>query len=112
MAITIKVSERTMRRVQITMAAMQGVEQTAQATAQAAQNMVAQARKSLDEALGTICDAHDEVLPSEYRLSVNLAESTLTIAEMLVATPDAPADVRNGTGHTSAPAEASEGIQA
>lgn len=76
---TVKVSERSMRRVQVTMAAVQAAEQTAQASAQAANSMVAQARKSLDEALGAICDAHDEQLPEEYSVSLRTREAEITI---------------------------------
>lgn len=102
--ITIKVSERSMRRVQIIMAAYQACQQTAAAVNQSAAGMVEQARKSVDEALGAICDAHDESLPEEYNVSLNLKDSTVTISETPVATPGQPDDsvvASNGAGHPS-----------
>jgi len=115
---TMHVSERTMRRVQIAMTAMQATEQTAKAAADAAQSMTDQARRSLDEALGAVCDAHDEQLPTEYTLSVRPKDGTITISDnnqqgMPVSFPTAPdlAVVANGQDHASALVEASEGVQ-
>lgn len=78
-AYTLTVSERSLRRVQITVAALQAADQTAKAAAEAAQGMVAQARKSLDEALGAISDANDKTLPKEYTVKIDVNERTLTI---------------------------------
>jgi hypothetical protein len=79
---TVHVSDRSIRRVQIAMAAVQASEQTAQAAASAAQNMLDQARKSLDEALGAICDAHNEMLPEQYTLTIRPNDGTLTITDV------------------------------
>jgi hypothetical protein len=77
---TMQVSDRSLRRVQISMAAVQAADQTAQAALQALQNMVGQARKGLDDALGAICDANDQTLPADYTLTVNQAAGSITIS--------------------------------
>lgn len=101
---TVKVSDRSMRRVQIVMAAVQASEQTAQAAAEAAQSMVAQARKSLDEALGSICDAHDEVLPDEYSVTLKTKENEITVTPRQDPPTGTllfpPTDAQNGTGQS------------
>jgi len=79
--------------------------------------MADQARRSLDEALGSVCDAHDEQLPTEYTLSVRPKDGTITISDNNyrgpVSMPTVPdlAVVANGQDHASALVEASEGIQ-
>jgi hypothetical protein len=78
---TVNVSERSIRRVQVAMTAVQTCEQTAQAVMATAQNMLDQARKSLDEALGAICDAHNEQLPGQYTLQIKPNDGTLTITD-------------------------------
>lgn len=120
--ITLTISDRSLRRVQLVMAAYQSAEQTANATIQAAQGVVAQARKSLDEALGAICDAHDEALPEEYNVALNPRENKLTLTDLkqpldmilgsTLPTSSDMADLAgmaNGTGHASALPEASPG---
>lgn len=87
MSFTVKVSDRSMRRVQIVMAAVQAADQTAKAATEAANSMVAQARKSLDEALGSICDAHDEVLPENYTLTLRVKDDEITITDNTVPPP-------------------------
>jgi len=77
---TMQVSERSLRRVQVSVAALQVADQMAKATMETLQQMVGQARKSLDEALGAICDANDQTLPPEYTVSLNQASNTVTIA--------------------------------
>jgi hypothetical protein len=113
---TMQVSDRSLRRVQITMAAVQAADQTAQAALQALQGMVAQARKGLDDALGAICDANDEALPSEYTLTINQAAGTITITSdaptgptmLPPLEPDQAAGHANGQGLLSAvPVDAS-----
>lgn len=79
---TVSVGDRSMRRVQIAMAAYQAAEQTAKAMAQAGEGMVAQARKSMDEALGAICDSHNESLPEQYSISLRPGDGTITVTDM------------------------------
>ena len=43
--------------------------------------MVGQARKSLDDALGSICDAHDEILPEQYTVTLNTKDCTITLTD-------------------------------
>jgi hypothetical protein len=112
---TVKLSDRSMRRVQITLAAMQTADQTARAVAEAANSMVAQARKSLDEALGAICDAHDQQLPEEYSISLRVNDGEITINDVqpaqgsLLYPPQQgmPLDMLNGTHPPSLAPEAS-----
>lgn len=121
---SMSVSDRSMRRVQVVMAAMQAAEQTARAATTAAEGMVAQARKSLDEALGAICDAHDQTLPDEYSLTIRVADGLVIITDQAAPPVEAPTlhavepspprdpDIPlNGKAHAGTLAEASEGIQ-
>jgi lipopolysaccharide biosynthesis regulator YciM len=106
---TMSISDRSLRRVQISMAAVQAADQTAQAAVQALQSMVAQAHKGLDDALGAICDANDQVLPDEYTVTLNQAQSTVTISDAaaaaigtLLGAPGQPADaVGHANGHAT-----------
>ena len=84
---TVHVGERSIRRVQVAMTAVQACEQTARAVTNAAQGMLDQARKSLDEALGAVCDAHDQQLPEQYTLTIKPNDGTVTITDAN-ATPD------------------------
>jgi len=111
----VQVSERSMRRVQIIMAAVQTAEQMSKAVTQTAEGIVQQARQQLTDALGTICEAHDEVMPTQYTIGVDVKTNTITITDNTPPTlisplpfldPDANP---NGQGHASAPVEASEG---
>ena len=79
--ITVQVSQRSIRRVQIAMAAMQATEQTAKAAAAATQGFVEQARRALDDALGAICDANDQRLPDQYSITVKPDEGVITIID-------------------------------
>lgn len=121
------VSDRSMRRVQIVMAAMQAAEQTARAASQAAEGMVAQARKSLDEALGSICDANDQTLPEQYSLTIRVAQGLIIITDtnadipppvqepgLRAVEPSPPRDPDiplNGATHAGVLPEAAQGIQ-
>jgi ABC-type transporter Mla subunit MlaD len=110
---TMKVSDRSLRRVQLTMTALQAADQTAKAAVETMQGVVAGARKSLDEALAAICDAHDQTLPTEYTVSLDQANLTVTISEgdatgaTGVPSEPEPAEVlpvpANGVDHASAP---------
>jgi hypothetical protein len=84
---TMRVGDRSMRRIQITMAAMQAAQQTAQAAQQAGESMVAQARKSLDEALGALCDANNQTLPEQYSLTVRVADGEVVIIDSAIDGP-------------------------
>lgn len=114
----VQVSERSMRRVQIIMAAVQTAEQTSKAVSQTAEGIVQQARQQLTDALGTICEAHDETMPDQYTIGVDIKTNTITITDNTPPTlmsplpfvdPDAKA---NGQDHASVPVEASEGTGA
>jgi hypothetical protein len=84
---SMRVSDRSMRRLQITMAAMQAAEQTAQAMTSAGEGMVAQARKSLDEALGALCDANEQTLPEQYSLTVRVEDRQVIILDTAIDNP-------------------------
>jgi hypothetical protein len=80
------------------------------------QSVVGTARKSLDEALAAICDAHDQTLPAEYTVSLDQNNLTVTISEGdATSAQDAPPDAvavpvpANGVDHASAPAAPSGG---
>lgn len=98
---SMRVSDRSMRRLQITMAAMQAAEQTAQAMTSAGEGMVAQARKSLDEALGALCDANEQILPEEYSLTVRVDDRQVIILDTSIGSPGAeppPGPMENVSG--------------
>ena len=84
---SMRVSDRSMRRLQITMAAMQAAEQTAQAMTSAGEGMVAQARKSLDEALGALCDANEQTLPEQYSLTVRVEDRQVIVLDSTIDNP-------------------------
>ena len=116
---TMQVSERSLRRVQITMTALQAADLTAKAAIETMQSVVQQQRRSLDEALAAICDAHDQTLPQDYTVSLDQAANTVTISQGDATaapsepeTPQVPPVPVNGVDHSSAAPTPSGGLQA
>jgi hypothetical protein len=73
---TLEVSDRSMRRVQVSLAGLNAAQQALQAV----QGVAAGAKNSLDEAMGSLADAAGMDLPAEYNLRLDLKAQTITVS--------------------------------